>query len=209
MNLKIMSVTLGMCQTNCYFVYKEGNNKGIFIDPADNGKMLYEGLKNKGFEISAIFITHGHFDHITGADELRKLSGAKIYAPLEDKELLEDPIQNLSGNWAEPVTLSADEYFGDGKEYEIEGMKFKTILTPGHTKGSSCFYFEEDKQLFSGDTLFYESIGRTDFPTGSHSQLVRNLKEKLLTLPADVEVHSGHGPASDIGHEKDYNPFAG
>lgn len=198
---------LGMCQTNCYFLYREGETKVIFIDPADQGKYIYDKLAEKGFSVEAILLTHGHFDHIMGAKQLRELSGAKIYASKADKVLLNDPYVNVSAQWAKPYTLEADVYFDDGDELDFGDISCKAILTPGHTIGSSCFYFEEDGILISGDTLFQESVGRTDLPTGSMGKLVRSIKEKLAPLPDEVRVYPGHGGATSIGHERQYNSF--
>lgn len=208
MSIKIGKMTLGMCQTNVYFVYKEGNKKVILIDPADQGKFIFDKLKEVGFEVGVIFLTHGHFDHIMGANELRKLANVKVYAPKADKVLLDDPYVNVSAQWAKPYTLEADEYFDDGAEYTFEDVTFKCISTPGHTIGSSCLYFEEGKILVSGDTLFEGSVGRTDLPTGHMGKLVASLREKVFTLPDDVRVYPGHGGSTDIGTEKTYNPYA-
>lgn len=193
--------------TNCYFVYREGDAGIIFFDPADNGKYIYDKLTEKGFEFEAILLTHGHYDHILGADELRKLSGAKIYALEAEHVLLEDPYVNLSANMHRGITLKADGFFRDGDVLEYGGKKCRVIATPGHTVGSCCFYFEEDGLLVAGDTLFAESIGRTDFPTGKMRQLISSVEEKLFVLPDDTKVYPGHGPATTIGHEKTYNPF--
>ena len=114
---------------------------------------------------------------------------------------------NLSEGFARALTVSADVYLKDQEKLTIEDMTFELIATPGHTSGSCCYYFEEDKILISGDTLFLESTGRTDFPTGSMSTIVRSIKERLLCLPEDVKVYSGHGPVTTIGHEAQYNPF--
>ena len=205
--IKVGKITMGVCATNCYFLYKEGTNKVIFVDPADQGATIYTKLQEAGFEVSAILLTHGHFDHITGADELRKRSSAKIYAYEGEKELLGNPGMNLSEGFARALTVSADVYLKDQEKLTIEDMTFELIATPGHTSGSCCYYFEEDKILISGDTLFLESTGRTDFPTGSMSTIVRSIKERLLCLPEDVKVYSGHGPVTTIGHEAQYNPF--
>lgn len=205
-DLKIGKITMGMCQTNCYFLYREGSKEVIFIDPADHGKHIYDKLTENGFSVKGILITHGHFDHIMGADELRSLSSAKIYAPEADKVLLQDAYVNYSAQWARKCTLEADELFGDGDVLDFGDISCKVISTPGHTIGSSCFYFEEDKILISGDTLFAESVGRTDLPTGSMSKLVRSIQDKLFVLPDDVKVYPGHGGFTDIGHEKMYNP---
>lgn len=204
--IKIGKITTGMCGTNCYFLFREGSSDVIFIDPAERGGYIYEKLQEKGFNVKAIFLTHGHFDHIMGVNELREKSGAKVYACSADKVLLQDAYVNYSAQWAMSYTCDADEYFEDGAEYDIAGMKFKVITTPGHTIGSCCFYFEEANILVSGDTLFAESVGRTDLPTGSMSKLVRSIKDKLFELPDETRVYPGHGPSTDIGHEKQYNP---
>ena len=207
--IKIGRLTMGVCQTNCYFLYKEDSDKVIFIDPADKGELIYEKLMEAGFEVAAILLTHGHFDHIWGCNELREAAGVKVYAYEGEKELCEDPVKNVSDHARRPYTATVDQYLKDGEELTIADMTFTVIATPGHTEGSCCYYFEEGKLLVSGDTLFAESVGRTDLPTGSASQLVRSIKEKLLVLPEDVKVYPGHGVDTTIGHEARYNPFLG
>lgn len=206
-NLKIGRLMLGIVQTNCYFVYREGNSDVIFFDPADKGDYIYETLKEKGFNVAGILLTHGHFDHIWGTNKLRELSGAPIYAYEEEKQLCEDAVVNVSEQVGRPYTVVPDRYLKDGEEITIAGMTCKLIATPGHTIGSCCYYFEEDKILISGDTLFEESVGRTDLATGSHSSLIRSIKERLFVLPDDVKVYPGHGDITDIVHEKRYNVF--
>lgn len=205
--LKIGKITLGTCQTNCYFVYKEGSNRVLFFDPADRGDMLYQKLADAGFEVAAILLTHGHFDHIWGVERLKELSGAKVYAFEDEADLCMDASKNISAAAGRACTIKPDELLKDGQEISLEGCTFQAIATPGHTAGSGCFYFEADKILISGDTLFQESVGRTDFPTGSMSTLVRSIKEKLMVLPEDVKVYPGHGESTTIGYEKAYNPF--
>ena len=152
-------------------------------------------------------MTHGHFDHIWGLEELKELSGAKVYAYEEEKEVCENASVNVSKGAGRPCEITADEYVKDGATISVAGMSCQLIATPGHTKGSCCYYFEEEGILISGDTLFQESVGRTDLPTGSMSALVRSVKEKLMVLPADVKVYPGHGESTTIGYEKEYNPF--
>ncbi len=205
--MKIGRITLGSCATNCYFVYREGETKALFFDPADQGDYLYDVLKKKGFEVSAILLTHGHFDHIWGAQKLRALSGAKIYALDQEEALLLDTGMNVSEMAGRACTVKANEFLRDGQEMVLEGMAFQVIATPGHTSGSCCFYFKEEGILISGDTLFQESVGRTDFPTGSYSQIIRSIKEKLFVLPDEVKVYPGHGETTTIGYEKIHNPF--
>lgn len=205
--LKIGRIVMGVCQTNCYFLYEEDSKHCIFIDPADHGDVLFQKLKQAGFIVDAILITHGHFDHIWGAQQLRGLSGAKIYALDKEEELLLDVNKNLSESAGRGCTLKVNEFVHDGQEIELMGQKIKVIATPGHSIGGCCYYFEEAGMLIAGDTLFLESIGRTDFITGSESQLIRSVREKLFLLPDDTKVYPGHGPETTIGHEKKYNPF--
>ncbi len=205
--LKIGRIVIGMCSTNCYFVYEEGKNKAIVFDPADKGGYIYQGLTDKGFTVEAILLTHGHFDHIWGVEELKELSGAKVYACVEEKEVCENASVNVSKGAGRPCTVIADFYVKDGEKITIGDITCQVIATPGHTKGSCCFYFESDKILISGDTLFQESVGRTDLPTGSMGALVRSVREKLLPLPEEVKVYPGHGESTTIGHEKNFNPF--
>ncbi|MCM1126102.1 MAG: MBL fold metallo-hydrolase [Lachnospiraceae bacterium] len=205
--LKIGRIVLGMCQTNCYFVYQEGCSQVIVFDPADKGDYIFNGLKGKGFTVEAILLTHGHFDHIWGVEQLKELSGAKVYAYEGERELCEDASLNVSKGAGRACTVKADEYIKDGEEITAAGISCRLIATPGHTAGSCCYYFEDDKILISGDTLFQESVGRTDLPTGSMSTLVRSIKEKLLPLPDEVKVYPGHGESTTIGDEKKYNPF--
>ena len=198
---------LGVCQTNCYFVYREGSSKVIFIDPADYGDQIFQAMKNNGFEVAAILLTHGHFDHIWGCSKLRQLTSAPVYAYEGEEHVLLSSDLNVSAGAGRACTVKANILLKDGEEVTIEGMTFKLIATPGHTKGSCCYYFEEADMLISGDTLFEESVGRTDLPTGSMSTLVRSVKDKLFVLPDDTVVYPGHGDSTTIGHEKKYNPF--
>lgn len=206
-DLKIGRMVLGICQTNCYFVYKEGSSEVIFIDPADRGDYIYETLKEKGFRVAGILLSHGHFDHIWGSKKLRELSGGKIYAYEGEKEVCEDAGKNVSEQAGRSYTVEPDVYLKDNEEVTIAGMTCRLIATPGHTRGGCCYYFEEAGMLISGDTLFQESVGRTDFPTGSMSTLIRSIKERLFVLPDNVKVYPGHGDTTEIGLEKKYNPF--
>lgn len=207
--LKIGRMVLGMCQTNCYFVYEEGKNEVIFVDPAEHGDRIYEAMQDNGFTVAGILLTHGHFDHILGVEELKAKSGVKVYAFEAEKELCNDPELNASAQVRKPCSVDADVYVKDGEEITIAGMTCQAIATPGHTIGSGCYYFEKGGFLLSGDTLFAESVGRTDLPTGSMSMLVRSIKEKLFALPNETKVYPGHGEGTTIGYEKSYNPFCG
>lgn len=206
-DIRIGRMTLGVCATNCYFLYREGSSEVIFVDPGDRGADIYEALKKKGLSVAAILLTHGHFDHIWGAQKLRECSGAKIYALDAEKVVCQDAYVNVSAQAGRKATIDPDEWLTDGQELSFAGISLKVIATPGHTIGSCCYYVPEAGFLVAGDTLFAGSVGRTDFPTGSMSRLIRSIKEKLFVLPDETKVYPGHGEETTIGEEKLYNPF--
>ncbi len=196
---------VGMVQTNCYYVHLEGSGKTLVFDPGDAGRQIAEALEQQGLEIAAVFLTHAHYDHIFGVEEIRKKSGAPVYASAAEARLCGDPQLNLSADFGRPCTVKADEWLRDNQTMDLAGMKVRMIDTPGHTEGSCCYYItagEDQHILISGDTLFEQSVGRTDLPTGSMSALVRSVKDKLFVLPDDTEVYPGHGGATSIGFEK-------
>lgn len=205
----IDSTVVGGVGTNCYIVRKEGSDRCVVIDPGDDGKQLAGFIKDNGLVLEDILLTHGHFDHIMGVSDLMSELGGRLCVLEEEKELLEDAGLNVSAMaGAGSVSLFADIFLKDGQDYETAGMKFTVIHTPGHTRGSCCYYMKEEALLFSGDTLFFESIGRSDLPTGNGNTLIQSLREKVLTLPEEVKVFPGHGPATQIGYEKQNNPYA-
>lgn len=206
--MKIESLRLGAVSTNCYFLINEDTKETILVDPADRADRIREKAKKEGLILKAVFLTHGHGDHILAVRELQDECKLTVYACEAEEPLLQDPNLNLSLMlFGKPVTVDADALVRDGQEITEAGMKFRVFHTPGHTPGGCCYYQEEAKALFSGDTLFAGSIGRTDFPGGSMSQLVRSVKEKLLTLPDEVQVYPGHESATSIEYERKYNPY--
>lgn len=207
MAAKLGKLVLGIVGTNCYYLYDESLGQAIVIDPADEGIKIYTHLKERGISVGAILLTHGHFDHISGVDELRELCGAKVYSSEEEVKLLSDASINCSSDIGGNVTVIPDETLRDGDEKTLCGLTFTCILTPGHTSGSMCYYFDKEKLLFAGDTLFAGSVGRTDLPTGSSSAIIRSIKDKLMVLEDGISVYPGHGNMTTIGDERRYNPF--
>lgn len=209
-DIKIKRRVLSECSTNCYYVFREGSDSIVVIDPGDRGDVVYDDIKTLGFsKVDGILLTHGHGDHTGGALELKKLCGAKIYAYEDEAEILKDPKKNLSGWFGDAYGFEADEYLRDNEEIDMAGVHFKVIHTPGHTIGGCCFYSEEDGVMFCGDTIFNCSVGRTDFYSGSARQLADSIREKIMTLPEDTKLYSGHGEKTTVGYEKKYNPCLG
>ncbi|MDO5423551.1 MAG: MBL fold metallo-hydrolase [Eubacteriales bacterium] len=205
---RIEKMVLGMIRTNCYFLINEDTKETVFVDPADGANWISAQVEKEGLSPAAVLLTHGHFDHTGAAESLRRKYGIKIYMLEEEVPVAEDPMKNLSGQWAKPFGLTADVLVKNGQVLELAGFSIGVIHTPGHTVGSACFYLPEEKVLFSGDTIFQESVGRTDFPTGSAAALSRSVKGLLATLPEDVQIYPGHEGETDVAHEKRYNPYA-
>lgn len=199
---------VGPVQTNCFFFYDRDSGRGIIVDPGDEADKLARYGEEKHLKMEAILLTHGHFDHIMAVEDLRKRWDVPVYASQEERTVLENPQINLSVQLGKPLSITADRYLSDGEEMELMGEKMRCILTPGHTSGGMCYYFPKQGVLFSGDTLFQESVGRSDFPTGSMSTLIRSIREKLWPLAPATKVYPGHGMMTSIESEKLYNPFA-
>lgn len=206
--MEITVLTVGPVYTNCYIVNKEGSASCLVVDPGDEGEKIASYIKKKNLSCEGILLTHGHFDHITGVSELISLVGGKVYACEKERELLMDPHLNASALTGREVALEPEILLRDGQHFEAAGLAFRVIHTPGHTKGGCCYYSEEEKILFSGDTIFMESIGRTDLPTGNGRELLDSVRNKVLTLPDDVKIYPGHGPETNVAYEAANNPYA-
>lgn len=218
--IRIENIVLGMCATNCYAVFDGGAKtpggyvddgqlkEAVIIDPAADAACIEAMIARYKLRPVAVLLTHGHFDHLSAADAVRRRYGIKVYAGNEERSVMNSSSYNLSLPFTgEGMTLEADEYFKPGEELDFAGFRIGTIPVPGHTIGSVCYYFEEQKVLFSGDTLFAGSVGRSDFPTGNAGQLIRTIKSGLMSLPDDVKVYPGHGESTTIGCERVNNPF--
>lgn len=205
MNISIGKMVLGMVETNCYYIYDESAKKAIVIDPAKDG--VYDALTEEGLTVEAILLTHGHFDHIMGIHDLVEKSGAKVYALAAEEELCKDEKLNASSQIRRPYTVEPDVLLNDGDSINIVGIDIKVVATPGHTKGSCCYYIPMMNWLISGDTLFRGSIGRSDLPTGDEKEILKSVHMLIDTFEDDVKVFPGHGDTSTIGFERRYNPF--
>lgn len=205
--MKLEQYVVGPVQTNCFFVINDESKEMIIIDPGASADKLAEKIHTSGYKPVAILLTHGHFDHATGAEALAKYFNILIYAYEEEKEVLESSEKNSSWMIGKELTFRADVYLQDEQELDLAGFHIRVLHTPGHTIGGCCYYFGYEDVLFSGDTLFQESVGRTDLPTGSMSQIVHSIKEKLMVLPDATVVYPGHGESTSIEAERMYNPY--
>ena len=204
--MKIIAMEVGVIGTNCYVVINEEQKKGVVIDPGGDADQILEKIKQKGITIEAIFLTHGHSDHIMAVDEVREVTGAKVYISEADADILTKASSNLSVYMgAGREFKAADEFLIDGETITAAGLKFQVVATPGHTKGGICLLCGDT--VFCGDTIFSESIGRTDLPGGSYSQILHSIKTKIMVLPDEMKLLPGHGPATTIGWERRRNPF--
>ena len=202
--LKMSKLILSMCGTNCYIIYNSESKDGFIIDPADSPERIDDAVKQLGVTVKAILLTHGHFDHIGAADALKRKYDVRVYAQEEEAEITENGMLNLSAMFGDSTSVVVDIKLKDGQQFSMCDFDISVIHTPGHTKGSCCYIVEDEekKRLFSGDTLFCGSHGRTDFPTGSERQIFDSIIDKLLVLDDDMEVYSGHGQMTFIGDEK-------
>lgn len=205
--LRVEQYVVGSVQTNCYFAINENTNEVLIIDPGASVGRLAEIIEKEKLNPVAILLTHGHFDHAGGAAELAEHYGIKVYAEEHEKETLENPAINLSGWEGRELVYHADVFLRDEQEIDLAGFHIRVFHTPGHTVGGCCYYFSYQNVVFSGDTLFAQSVGRTDFPKGSASALIRSIEEKLMPLPDETTVYTGHNEITTIGTERMYNPY--
>lgn len=202
-DFRISTFVLGPVSTNCYLIYHNQTKEGVIIDPADNGAYVLNKCRELGVTPAAILLTHGHFDHIMAVEDICRAFHCPIYAGRKEEELLREPSMNLSGSMGtEAVSLESDVLVKEGDKLSLIGLEWKVLETPGHTEGSVCYLVESEKLLFSGDTLFAGSYGRTDLPTGNTKKIFDSLTEKLFLLSGDIRVCPGHGEATTIAREK-------
>ncbi len=205
--MKIEKFVLGSFGTNCYLIINEESKEIIIVDPAICPDYLVSHVKSNGYLPKAIFITHGHFDHVMGIDGWVQEFDVPVFLHEDEKRIIEDASLNLSAVFGPSYAYADTKCLKDNEVIEVAGFQFRVIHTPGHTCGGCCYYCETEQILMSGDTLFCQSVGRSDFPTGSMTTLVRSIKERLFCLPDEVTVYPGHEEQTSIADEKMYNPF--
>jgi hydroxyacylglutathione hydrolase len=207
MILEILSV--GPLQSNCYIVGCESTHQAMVIDPGDEAPRIHAKLKQLDLRLELIFCTHAHYDHVSGLAELKQLTGAKALLHADDFPLYEDlAMQAAWIGLPAPRKTKIDRKLSGNEVLQFGELNGQIMHTPGHSPGSCCFIMTDNiPRLFSGDTLFRESIGRTDLWGGSYDSLLNSLVHKILPLPDDMVVSPGHGPESTLLHERENNPF--
>ena len=204
---EVLRYIVGPVCTNCYLLVNHKTGELLVVDPGDQAQLIEKQIEKTGAKPVAILLTHGHFDHAGAAEELADKYQISIYAHEAERETLEDPGLNLCGMIGEHKVYHADIFVKDEEVLNLAGFSIRVFFTPGHTIGGCCYYIADEKILFSGDTLFQESVGRTDFPRGSASDLIRAIREKLMPLPDDVTVYTGHDESTLIDYERMHNPY--
>ncbi|WP_027963435.1 MBL fold metallo-hydrolase [Halalkalibacillus halophilus] len=204
--MNIYTYPLGLLGTNCYLI--EENGAVIIVDPGGEASEVIRFIEERSFQVEAILLTHAHFDHIGGVDQVRGHFNVPVYIHAEEADWLTTPELNGSKKFQVgevKTSVGADHYIQEGKT-SIGQFSFEVLYTPGHSPGSISFFFENNSTLIAGDTLFQGGIGRTDLPFGDHHTLISSIKTKIMNLPEDTQVYPGHGPKTSVQKEVN-NPF--
>ncbi|KAB3527667.1 MBL fold metallo-hydrolase [Alkaliphilus serpentinus] len=201
-------LSVGIYGVNCYIIADDATGKATVIDPGGDSDKILKVLEENELDLSFIILTHGHGDHIGGVKGLMDETNVPLYIHRDDLYIIQDKDKNYSSRMGtNPVELDAENFLIDGDLIKLGNLDLKIFHTPGHTPGGVCILV--DHYLFTGDTLFANSIGRSDLEGGNHNQLIQSIKDKLMVLDDEITVLPGHGPASRIGIEKLTNPFIG
>jgi len=205
--MTIKTLVLGMMQTNCYIVYDEASKEGYVVDPADQAGTIVSEISELGVTVLGILLTHGHYDHISAAAELAKALQVPVMAGSREKELLMDKDMNASRLFRRDCVLEPDRLLYEGDVLTLGDKELAVLETPGHTLGGICFFCDSDDVVFCGDTIFRDSIGRTDFATGNLHHIKESIRTKLFGLKNEVLLLPGHGEPTTVGYEKMNNPY--
>lgn len=206
--MKVKVLPVGLLIENCYIVYNEDSKNCIIIDPGDEAEKISDFIEKQKCKPLGIILTHGHFDHIGAVKELQDKYDIKCFASESEREIINDGYKNLSIKYSdEPIEFIPEVLFNDGDEVVLEDIKFTVILTPGHTLGGASLYFKDEGFIMTGDTLFKNTVGRTDLPTSSFEDLMNSVNKKLMKLNDDIVVYPGHGSRTTIGIERRENSY--
>jgi len=199
---------VGPLQCNCSVIGDEQTHEAMVIDPGDQVDEILDIVREHHLKLTQIVVTHAHIDHVGGAMKLKAATGAPILMNQDDHALLK--LLDVQATWVgmrPPGAVEVDDEVANGRVLKVGNIAANVIHTPGHTEGSICLFFPQEKTLIAGDTLFAGSIGRTDLPGGSYEKIMSSLHTRLMALPDDTDVIPGHGPATTIGTERETNPF--
>lgn len=207
LQVKIVPVTA--FAQNCSIVWDSESKEAVLIDAGGEPEKLQKEVQELGLIVKALWLTHGHLDHAGAVGALTKLWNIPVIGPHKEDAFWLDMIQEVSARYGFPIPepVVGNQWLEGGEVLELGNEKFEVRFAPGHTPGHVIFYNENNGVLWTGDVLFKESIGRTDFPKGNHQQLIDSIHRECFSLPDETQFISGHGPISTIGHEKKYNPF--
>ena len=205
--IRIAVCPAGFLEANCYLAWNEETKDGFMVDPGDSADELEAFAREYGVKVKAILLTHGHFDHIGAAEQISEDLKAPIFSGIQEETVLADPFYNLSGRYTrKPFAVKADRLLSDREEFSLAGYRIRTIHTPGHSMGGVCYEVLQEGILFSGDTLFEGSYGRTDGPGGDYEAMLRSLARLFTELPGEMNVLPGHGGTTTIQRELRTNP---
>lgn len=207
-NMIIDLQVVGPVRTNCYLLSNKRTKEVIIVDPGSEANSIGAIIEKKQYKPVAILLTHGHFDHIMGVPQLQERYHVPVYANEAEQEVLKRDDYNLSTDFiGQTFTMEATNYLKDGEIITLAGFEIEAISTPGHTKGGMCFYFKGENVIITGDTLFKETVGRTDLVTSDHRQIIHSVCTKLAEVSKDAMVLPGHGEATTMGYERMNNPY--
>ena len=206
--MQLSTIVVGPLGVNCYLIGCESTKRMAVVDPGDDAAKIWKAVNDAGYHVEMILNTHGHFDHIGGNSFMKKETSAPLLIHEADSVMLNRVAATAAMYGCTGVNSpDADRFLTHGEVLTVGEITLEVRHTPGHTRGGCCFYLPQQALVLTGDTLFADSVGRTDLPGGSHPQLITSITEQLMTLPDETVVYPGHGPKTTIGHERRHNPY--